>query len=92
MENTAETKTTKTGSKAKTKANIVAFLEKLDPAHTMLSTAQAAVYTGFSEDYFKCGRCTGISILPPHYKFARKVMYRQADLDAWLEQFRVEVT
>jgi len=87
MTKTAETKTDK---KAKTKDDIIAFVESLDPAHTMLTTAQAAVYTGFSEDYFKCGRCTGTASLPPHYKFARKVMYRQSDLDVWLEQFRVE--
>lgn len=55
-----------------------------------LSTRQAAEYVGVSERYFLNGRSTKKVLLPAHYKIGRKIYYRVEDLDAWLEQFRVE--
>ena len=56
----------------------------------MLPTADAAKYCGVSEAYFRCGRSTGLTLLPAHYKVGRRILYSTKDLDTWLEQFRVE--
>ena len=58
--------------------------------HQFFSTYEAAEYVGMSESYFRCGRYTGLTALPTHYKIGRKIYYKRQDLDIWLSQFRVE--
>ena len=48
----------------------------------VLDTRRAAVYTGLAPKTMAHMRCRGDG--PPYVKTSRLVMYRVADLDAWL--------
>jgi predicted DNA-binding transcriptional regulator AlpA len=51
----------------------------------LMSTVQAAAYTGMSKRFFELKRLTGDG--PPFIRLSAKaVRYRKTDLDAWLEE------
>ena len=49
----------------------------------LLTTTEAAAYVGLSHRTLERYRVTGQG--PPYLKVGRRVLYRRADLDAWLE-------
>lgn len=57
-----------------------------DAARSALPVSDAAQYLGLSASTLNKLRLTGDG--PPYYKLSRRVVYRQSDLDAWLESHR----
>ena len=61
-----------------------------------LSEQDAAAYIGMSPAYLQRDRCEGVvgnrTPGPPFYRIGRRILYKQSDLDAWLEKHRVERT
>ena len=59
----------------------------------LLDTDQAAAYLGMSEQFLKQARCYGDlpnrTPGPAFLRLGRRIKYRKADLDQWLEE-RVE--
>ncbi len=53
----------------------------------MLTTVQVAALTGLSISFFECGRSQGYD-LPAHHKIGRRVVYRRADVQAWMQKRR----
>ena len=49
----------------------------------MLRAEQVAAFTGLSASYLAKLRCTGEG--PPFKKIGRAVIYRQSDVEDWLE-------
>jgi len=62
------------------------------PGH--VDETEAAEYIGMSVHYLRRDRCEGVTGNrtqgPPFYRIGRRIFYRIADLDAWMEQHRVE--
>jgi excisionase family DNA binding protein len=56
------------------------------PLDHLFSTSVAASYLGLSPSYLNKLRCTGGG--PYFVKLGRRVLYRKADLDSWLEACR----
>ncbi len=55
-------------------------------AKPVLDLSEAAIFTGYSKDHLyrlTCGRQI------PHYKQARKLYFRKAELEDWMTQDRV---
>lgn len=52
-----------------------------------LDTVNTAEYTGFARATLKKWRATGDG--PPYVRVGSKIVYRPADLDAWLEDHLV---
>ena len=50
-----------------------------------LTTAEAAAYLGFKPQTLINDRCNATLGVPYLRLSARKVLYRQSDLDAWIE-------
>lgn len=53
---------------------------------SMMSVSEAAAYLGLAESTLNKRRLTGDG--PAYLKLGRRVVYRQIDLDAWLESHR----
>ena len=49
-----------------------------------LTTKQVAEMTGLSVAFFEVGRSTSSPDQPPFHRVGRRVLYRRADVDAWL--------
>ncbi len=49
-----------------------------------LTTKQVAELTGMSVSYFEIGRSMSSPDQPPFHRVGRRVLYRRADVDAWL--------
>lgn len=58
-----------------------------------MTEAEAAIYLGVSRISLRQGRCEGARHkrmpLPPHIKLGRKILYLIADLDRYLQDYRV---
>ena len=52
----------------------------------LLSTSKAAAYLGLSPSFLNKLRCTGNG--PCYAKLGRRVLYRKAELNSWLEASR----
>lgn len=52
----------------------------------MMSVSEAAAYLGLAESTLNKKRLDGSGA--PYLKLGRRVVYRQSDLDAWLESHR----
>jgi hypothetical protein len=57
---------------------------------TYLTEKCAGQYTGVSDKYLRKLRCVGGG--PVYVKVGRRVVYDQADLDAWLDSLKVKST
>lgn len=59
----------------------------------VLNSTDAARYIGMSPSYLSMDRCDGHvgnrTPGPPFIKVGRRVLYRVADLDGWLDSHRV---
>ncbi len=53
-----------------------------------LTTHQVAEMTGLSVSFFEVGRSMSTPNQPPHHKIGRRVLYKRADVEAWLEERR----
>jgi excisionase family DNA binding protein len=53
-----------------------------------LSTKEVAELTGLSVSFFEVGRSMSSPGQPPYHKIGRRVLYRRADVLAWLENRR----
>ncbi|MCA8903737.1 MAG: helix-turn-helix domain-containing protein [Hyphomonas sp.] len=53
-----------------------------------LTTQQVAELTGLSVSFFEVGRSMSAPNQPPHMKVGRRVLYKRADVEAWLEDRR----
>lgn len=53
-----------------------------------ITTRQVAELTGMSVSYFEVGRHMSSPGLPPYHKVGRRVLYRRADVEAWLADRR----
>lgn len=53
-----------------------------------LTTKQVAEMTGLSVAFFEVGRSMSSPVQPPHHRVGRRVLYRRADVDAWLAERR----
>lgn len=58
----------------------------LDAARPALAVSDAARYLGLSVSTLNKKRLTGDG--PPYFRLGRRVVYRQIELDAWLESHR----
>ena len=61
--------------------------ESVKPPKGYLFNEEAAAYIGRSPDTLTTWRCTKDEFIP--YYPGRRVMYKIADLDAWLESIKV---
>jgi len=62
----------------------------LNLTDSLLSTKDAAPYTGTSADALKISRSTGLLFglpAPKYIKIGRTVRYKKSTLQAWLDQF-----
>lgn len=59
-----------------------------------LRETEAATYIGMSRSFLRQSRMNGPRVRhappPPFIKVGRSIRYLRADLDAWLQKFRVE--
>jgi predicted DNA-binding transcriptional regulator AlpA len=53
-----------------------------------LNARQAAERTGFGESTYRYWR--SLNVGPPWYRIRRKIVYREDELLAWIEQHRVQ--
>lgn len=53
-----------------------------------LTTKQVAEMTGLSVSYFEVGRSMSSPDQPPHHRVGRRILYRRADVEAWLAERR----
>lgn len=62
--------------------------------NTALKEKEAAVYIGMSRSFLRQGRMNGSRLkrvpTPPFIRMGRAIRYLQTDLDAWLQELRVE--
>lgn len=53
-----------------------------------LTTKQVAEMTGLSVAFFEVGRSMSTPNQPPFHRVGRRVLYRRADVEAWLQARR----
>jgi excisionase family DNA binding protein len=60
------------------------------PKDILLSTKEASEYLGVSTHTLNMWRAKDDGRYPIYFRFGRKIMYRQSELDAWIESCRVK--
>ena len=51
-----------------------------------LTTKQVADMAGLSTSFFEVGRSMSSPNQPPHRRVGRRILYRRADVEAWLAE------
>ena len=68
----------------------------LETTPQFLAEPEAAKYIGMSRAFLRLSRCEGEvgkrTPGPPFYRIGRTIRYKRADLDAWIEEYRVEAS